>query len=235
MKIKYFILFIIMFVFSISCQDTDVQQEKATANPNMHVVIVEEVIQANAYTYIRVSENGNEQWLAVTKREVEMGMTLYYEKGMVMNNFTSKDLNKTFDSILFLDKISKEPISSKMQTATPSMAKTEIQKIETSIEPAADGITVAEVFSNRETYRDKIVKIRGEVTKVNFSIMNRNWIHLQDGSSSGNNFDLVITTQDRAKEGDVVTFEGTIALDKDFGSGYKYEVIMENAKLHKSM
>jgi hypothetical protein len=31
--------------------------------------------------------------------------------------------------------------------------------------------------------------------------------------------------------GDIVTFSGTIALDKDFGAGYKYEVIMENATI----
>ena len=63
--------------------------------------------------------------------------------------------------------------------------------------------------------------------------MGKNWIHIQDGSGDSNNFDLTITTQDQAKVGDVVTFEGTIGTKKDFGYGYLYEVIMEDAKLLK--
>ena len=60
--------------------------------------------------------------------------------------------------------------------------------------------------------------------------MGRNWVHLQDGTGDADNYDLTVTTNDDASVGDVATFEGTIALKKDFGSGYFYEVIMEQAK-----
>ena len=75
--------------------------------------------------------------------------------------------------------------------------------------------------------------MKGQVVKVNEEIMGKNWIHIQDGSGSAADFDLTITTVEKVKVDDVVTFEGTISLSKDFGAGYFYEVIMEDAKLVK--
>jgi hypothetical protein len=63
--------------------------------------------------------------------------------------------------------------------------------------------------------------------------MNRNWVHLQDGTWDGDHYDLTVTTQDAVKPGDVVTFSGTVTLNKDFGAGYVYEVVIEDAKLEK--
>lgn len=96
----------------------------------------------------------------------------------------------------------------------------------------ADGeITIAEVFANREEYSGKEIEIRGVVVKVNKQIMGKNWIHIQDGTNSNGKFDLTITSQDLAEVNDEVTFKGKITLEKDFGSGYFYEVIMEDATL----
>ena len=61
--------------------------------------------------------------------------------------------------------------------------------------------------------------------------MDRNWIHIQDGTKEGANYDLTITTLDSTSIGNVVVAEGIISLDKDIGAGYNYEVLMENAKL----
>jgi hypothetical protein len=58
-------------------------------------------------------------------------------------------------------------------------------------------------------------------------IMNRNWIHIQDGT--GDKLDLTVTTTENIALGSVVTLKGTIALDKDFGAGYRYDIIMEGA------
>ena len=93
------------------------------------------------------------------------------------------------------------------------------------------GITIAELFSKRENYSNKIVILQGKVVKFNSQIMGKNWVHLQDGTNDENNYDLTITTNDVVLVGDVVTFEGKITLNKDFGAGYSYEVIMEGAKL----
>jgi hypothetical protein len=75
--------------------------------------------------------------------------------------------------------------------------------------------------------------VRGKVVKVNEMILGVNWIHLQDGSGSADarTNDLTITTEESAKVGDVITATGVLAVDKDFGAGYKYGAIIENAKL----
>ena len=83
---------------------------------------------------------------------------------------------------------------------------------------------------NQDKYNGKKVVIKGEVVKTNFEIMNRNWFHIQDGTADGNKFDLTVTSLEKdVKVGDVITFEGKIALNKDFGYGYYYEVLMEEA------
>jgi hypothetical protein len=99
------------------------------------------------------------------------------------------------------------------------------------VEPAHDGVSIAQLFKNRKTHKDKIVKVRGEVVKVNSGILGKNWVHIQDGTKYQKDFDLTITTDAVVEVGSVVTFEGTISLNKDYGAGYSYEVIMENAIL----
>jgi hypothetical protein len=104
-------------------------------------------------------------------------------------------------------------------------------KEEIKIDPAQGGITISDLISNKKNYSGKTVKIRGKVTKVNTAIMGKNWIHIQDGTESGGQFDLTITSKIVPNLGDVFTFEGTIALDKDFGYGYTYPVMMEEGKI----
>ena len=86
----------------------------------------------------------------------------------------------------------------------------------------------------KRTFAEKEAEIQGVVVKVNNDIMGKNWVHIQDGTSDNNNFDLTITTQDRVNKGDEVTFKGKIILNKDFGAGYSYDVIMTDATLVSS-
>jgi len=111
----------------------------------------------------------------------------------------------------------------------PQGKKAPVENAEISVDPAKEGITLAELFSNRNAYENKIITVSGQVVKVNTGIMGKNWIHIQDGTKDGDDFDLTITTQNVVEVGAVVTFEGKIELNKDFGSGYTYEVIMEDA------
>ena len=108
-----------------------------------------------------------------------------------------------------------------------------IEKEDIKIDSAPEGITIAQLFSNLGYYSGRTIKIKGKATKINTGIMKHNWVHIQDGTSSGNDFDLTITTNDKANVGDVLTFEGKISLNKDFGYGYSYKVIMEDAKIVK--
>ena len=95
----------------------------------------------------------------------------------------------------------------------------------------ADAVNVAETYEKAEKLDKKTVVVRGKVVKVSKGIMGKNWVHLRDGSGDsekGTN-NLVVTTQDVPKVGDVVTAKGILSKDKDFGAGYKYKVIVEEA------
>ena len=108
----------------------------------------------------------------------------------------------------------------------PAVAKEELK-----VTPAAGGITIAEIYAKKDSYAGKSVKIKGEVVKFNAEIMGKNWLHIQDGTKNNADFDLTITTSDVVKVGDIVTFEGVVAVNKDFGAGYSYDVIVEEGKL----
>jgi hypothetical protein len=106
-------------------------------------------------------------------------------------------------------------------------------KVEKSTAP--NGYTIAELFAKVASLNKQKVTVRGQVVKVNPNIMGRNWIHIQDGTGdpAKQTYDLVVTSSDMAKIGDIITIEGTLAADKDFGFGYKYDVIVENAVIKK--
>jgi hypothetical protein len=95
--------------------------------------------------------------------------------------------------------------------------------------------TVEGAFVNSAKLDKQKVVIKGKVVKVSSGIMGKNWIHLQDGTGSAakGTHDLVFTSKDTAKMGDVVTASGTLGKDRDFGSGYKYSVIVEDATFKK--
>ena len=109
------------------------------------------------------------------------------------------------------------------------VAKTEKENL--TIEPVEGGITIAELFANRKNYSGKIVKIKGRITKINPAIMGKNWIHLQDGTEYDGEFDLTLTSDSIPEKGIIVTMEGKVTLDKDFGYGYSYPVLLEEAKI----
>jgi hypothetical protein len=83
--------------------------------------------------------------------------------------------------------------------------------------------------------KDKTVLVRGKVVKFTGGVMGKNWIHLRDGSGSAadNSNDLLVTTKDQAKIGDIVVAKGVVRIDKDFGMGYSYKVLVEDATLGK--
>jgi hypothetical protein len=97
----------------------------------------------------------------------------------------------------------------------------------------ANARTVAEVMTRRDELRDQTVLVRGKVVKYNPQIMGRNWIHLRDGTGSAldNTNDLLVTTADEAGIGEVVTARGIVRTDMDFGAGYAYKVLIEDATL----
>jgi hypothetical protein len=197
----------------------------------MHTVMVKEVLQTSGYTYLRVLEDKKEEWLAVVKIQAKAGQTFHYDDAAPMSNFTSKELNRTFPEILFLAKLDPGPAPVKVETIPYSGAQdlSKKNKKGKKLAPAQEVNTIAELLENKKKYDQKLILLKGEVTKYSSGIMGHNWLHIKDGSAYLGKDDIVITTEQDFKIGDKATFEGLISIDKDFGSGYFFEVIMENA------
>lgn len=122
---------------------------------------------------------------------------------------------------------------SDMNQAMPredNKSKVSIEKMDVKVETCEGCITISNLIANKQSFSGKVIKVKGRVTKFNPEIMGKNWVHIQDGSEFKGEFDLTITTNNRVSVGDTLTFEGKIALDKDFGYGYFYSVLMEEAK-----
>jgi hypothetical protein len=241
---RSFIVILVVLIGFMGCvKKNKVPTAQTGANPDTHQVNVVEVIQTSQYTYMKVSENGSDNWIAVTRMEAAAGETYYYGQALEMKNFQSKELKRTFETIYFVQDISKQPIvaGAMNQPAPPDMmgsAAAHTGKIPDAQQPGisvtpVDGISIAKLFANKKDYAGKKIRMKGQVVKINEEVMGKNWIHIQDGTKDGDNFDLTVTTLDGVKLNDVVTFEGTIGLDKDFTHGYFYAVIMEDATLLK--
>ena len=231
MKVVLTLTALVLFVI----QGVSQQPGKFNDNhPNVHKILVKEVLQTTSYTYLYVEENDSLQWLAIPKMEANVGETYYFQGGMEMRDFKSKELERTFASILFLNGVRNPDIVEGGKTSltqSPQKSKPVNEKLAIDIKPASGGITIEELFSNKEKYANKVVKIRGKVTKYNDGIMGKNWIHLQDGTSSSGEFDFTATSDSEVELGQIITLEGKITLDKDFGAGYFYKIIMEESRI----
>ncbi|MFC1761372.1 OB-fold nucleic acid binding domain-containing protein [Planctomycetota bacterium] len=240
MRLKFTVNLMVIAFLMISChhEKDEVQPQLTTAPPRNsteshgHTVVIQEVLQATSYTYLNVKEGDQTFWMAIRKADLQVGETLSFADGAEMRNFPSRDLQRTFESILFVGAIRRQadPSSGTPPVVAPQPQRPVLEKKEISIEPTAGGITIGELFSQRDAYADKTVLIKGKVTKINRGIMGKNWIHLQDGTGDSESFDLTVTTQADAEVGDVIVFEGKITLNKDFGAGYNYDIIMEEAQ-----
>jgi DNA/RNA endonuclease YhcR with UshA esterase domain len=191
-----------------------------------------EVKDVESYTYLRLKTKDGETWAAVTKAPVKKGAQVTIENPMVMSNFESKSLKKTFDKIVFgtLGGAGGGMAASAVVAKAPDVADAKVPKAS-----GPDARTVAEIVTKRANLKDKTVLVRGKVVKYNEAVMGKNWVHLRDGSGSAadNSNDVLVTTKDQTKVGDVVTAKGVVHLDKDFGAGYTYKVLVEDAALQK--
>lgn len=232
---KKLLIFAAALMIFAGCGKSEEEKKEAEqlAAAGVKKVKVLEVTQVSQYTYLRVEEDDKEYWMAVTKRDAKEGQILYYRGSMEMKNFTSPELKKTFETLLFVQEISDVSPVAAQKEAKSAMGnqpvKPELAKQDVKVEKAAGGVTVQELLSDPKKFSGKEVVIAGKIVKVNNGIMDRNWIHIQDGTAAGDKFDLTVTTDQEFSEGAFVTLKGKIALDKDFGYGYAYSVLLENA------
>jgi hypothetical protein len=193
--------------------------------------VILEVQDVDGYTYVRLKTPEGETWAAVGKAPLKKGATVAIENTMVMKNFESKSLKKTFPTIVF-----GTLAGSAKNTSDPHAGKAKVADTAPIQVPKATGAnarTVAEVVTKAAQLKDQQVQVRGKVVKFSPQIMGKNWIHLRDGSGSAsdNSNDVLVTTSAQAQVGDVLTVSGVVRVDKDFGAGYVYKVLIEEAKL----
>jgi hypothetical protein len=97
------------------------------------------------------------------------------------------------------------------------------------------GLTVAEIFRDAASLRDRKVLLRARVMKATANVLGKTWLHVQDGTGDpgASTHDLVVTTTALPVVGSEVVLEGTVVTDKDLGSGYRYAVLLENATIRE--
>jgi fructose-specific component phosphotransferase system IIB-like protein len=199
---------------------------------DVHQVIANDVLQAERYTYLEVTEGARKYWVATAKTEAEKGKTYLYRGGLLKTNFRSQEFDRNFDTIYLVSHIidaaqhpggnltaaSGEAIPGNQPTAAVAAVNVK------------DAVKLSDLFGNKQKYDGKIITVAGKSVKVNNGIMGKNWVHIQDGSQSkGKNLDLTITTNLNIAPGSEVALQGKIVLNKDFGSGYRYDILMEDA------
>jgi hypothetical protein len=197
-----------------------------------------ETMDAGGYTYVRLATPAGERWAAVQETKVAVGDTITITNPMVMTNFESKTLHRTFDAILFgsLGGAAASPHGGSAVAAAGAPVPTPAPLDKPLARAAgADGRAIAEIYAQKAALANKPVAVRGKVTKYNGGIMGKNWLHLQDGTGTPgtNDFDLTVTTAAEVAVGDVVVVRGPVHLDKDFGAGYAYAVMIEDATIEK--
>ncbi|MBP8792839.1 MAG: hypothetical protein KBE41_12260 [Lutibacter sp.] len=240
MKNKIAIIIAVFGLLVIGCKEkgsySKMDTPTNTSSDDLHKVVVKEVVDAGTYAYLNVTEDGNEYWMAIPNIPVTIGNTYYYNGGMVMEDFISKQLDKTFDFITFAEGIRETEMAAAVtnehvHSQEPGVTE-ELVPME-KIEKAKNGISLEELFTQQKSLSKKSIIVRGKVIKVNNGIMDKNWVHIEDGTQLNGERDLTITTQEIVKEGDIVTFKGNVVLNKDFGAGYVYDLIIEEGVLVK--
>ena len=233
---------ILLFLGSVNCTYAGPQQA-APESPRMNQGMsplsgkVVETVDSGGYTYVNIENAGKKTWVAVPRTKVTVGQNISFLPGAVMKNFQSKTLDRTFESIVFSGGVigsqGKRPTGSIGQHTPPKIITDKSIKVEKASGPNA--YTVAEVYEKSASLEKKSVVVKGQVVKFSPNIMGKNWIHIQDGSGdpSKGTSDLLVTSHDSVKTGDIVTVKGTLYRNKDFGSGYKYSVIIEEASINK--
>jgi hypothetical protein len=213
---------------------------------------VVEAMESGGYTYVRLETAADEVWFAATDLAAQPGDRLTVGLDMPMEHFHSRTLNRDFPLIYFVSRVARGGEALAPAGATPgrpgggmamepshrpgvSPAAGPTPNPVAAVAPPPGGVAIAEVWARRVALSGKVVVIRGRVVKANHGIMGRNWFHLQDGSGKaddGTN-DVTVTSDDVVRVGDIVTVSGTLVTGKDFGAGYVYDAIVENATVMK--
>ncbi len=199
---------------------------------------VVETMNAASYTYVLIDTGAKKVWAAAPQFVVKAGDAVTLGEAMPMANYHSKTLNRTFDVVYFSGNVRvngarSEPVGAAAELpkdhATTARAPGPAAPDLSGIKRAPQGQTVAAIHAGKTKFVGKPISVRGRVVKFNAMILGKNWLHVRDGSGGEGTNDLTVTTLASAKVGDLVLISGRLATDRDFGGGYKYGLIVEDA------
>ncbi|WP_396207577.1 nucleotide-binding protein [Gemmatimonas sp.] len=254
-----------VLLFAVACADKSPDGAKGMASPSASSAsatsgataapaiapgstltgTLREQIPVGPYVYVRLDTDNGEVWAAVNNEPLAVGKSVTVYNVMLMENFQSPTLSRTFARIYFG---ALEPPGTTPQTSTGSApdAMTNADQVGTpaavdagigriSKATGANARTIGEVHAQQKGLAGTTVTVRGVVVKYNEGVMGKNWIHIQDGSGSAakGTHDLTATSLDRVAVGDTVTITGALRLDRDFGAGYVYPLVLEDSKLSR--
>jgi hypothetical protein len=208
-----------------------------------------ETMNSGGYTYVFMDTGQDQRWVAAMETAVQVGDVVQTAQGMPMQGFTSKTLNRTFNVVYFVDALQNlsasvqgQPLGAMPDSHPPVPlpeghpgpdGPTEAAAADTQVAALESGQDIAYVYANKDELVGQQVSLRGKVVKYNDGILGWNFIHVQDGSgdaADGSN-DLTVTSKATTAVGETVVLTGTIILDKDFGAGYSFPVLMEDASI----
>lgn len=200
-----------------------------------------EAIDAGSYTYVEVETDGQNRWIAGNRLALEVGDEVVFDAGAPMRNWSSDRLDRTWDVVYFVSRLAPASEAQIVPEGLPeghpplpeAADRMRTAPAQVDVPPLAEGTTVAALHGDASELAGSAVRLRGQVVKANLGILGRNWFHVQDGSGDPQTgtHDLTVTSNDTAGVGDVVVVEGILATERDFGGGYRYAVIVENASL----
>lgn len=246
-KTLYVLAAMLITTTAVGCKEEMRKTAEATrpteagAASTQRIGTVVEFINAGNYTYVQVDTGEEKIWAAAPVFPVAAGDKVVVPTGMPMRNYHSESLGRTFEVVYFAGSIAKEgaepAASGELPEGHPNIpvghaGAPSVAEIDFSgIVKAKGGKTVAEIHKEKTKLSGKEIAVRGKVVKYSSGIMGKNWIHLRDGTGAEGTNDLTITSDAGAKVGDTVLVRGVVVTEKDYGFGYKYPVIMEDAKV----
>ena len=223
-------------------------QAKAQNLEGIYYGTILEIKDAMGYKYLKVNEEGKELWVAIANAPVTVGDKIGYDKKTMMRDFKSKSLDQTFNEIFFASdvylpqkvqkpKSMKEMLGLNPKKQDPHAGMGRGMTPEEEEKPAIpfvkkDTYTIEEIHMWRKSLEGQTISIEASVYKVSRQIMKLDWVHLGDGTGNEKKLtdDLVFTaTTASIKSGDKVIAKGKVVVNKDFGFGYFYKVIIQDA------
>jgi len=205
------------------------KSDHASSHREVHVL---EMLEGERYQYLRVRmADQSETWLVTRKGDFAAGGHYVFHQGLYKTNYHSTEFDRTFDEIYLVSDLglAEDEHGSNDSRKPTVQAGKEIEKPKQALEVPEGSVSIRDLITNSDQYVNQQVQVTGRVVKVNPNIMDRNWVHLADGTM--NSFDFVLTTNETVPTGHELTFVGTFRTDRDFGAGYTYDFIVEEARL----